>query len=203
MVKKAKTELEGLQVEVSKEEAKAFMSKRMGRLKNSLTRFFLKRFGENGPNRIYELKAKAKGEKVPYLSFGFLCRYFVDQFGDDGLFLLSEILGEMIPKEAEEVRDILKIGENDAIAAARILSYAHTCGGVQGEITEATPEKAVRTEWFCPIKDEVKREYGEKAISLPMIAKLAKSINPNLEVSHPKYLCGGDDRCELVFTIRK
>jgi hypothetical protein len=203
MESKGDIDLSGLQVNVSEKERKAFMVKRMGRTKNSLARFLLNSYGEEGPDRLYKLMSAAKKQRRPYLHLAFLCQYFIDQFGEYGLTLLYNVLAEGALKEVDEVLEILKIEERDAIAAARILSYMHSCGGIKGEITEASPHRAVRTERFCPIKDELNREWGEKVISLPMIRLLARRVNPNIVVSHPKYLCGGDDRCELVFEMKK
>lgn len=202
MHNKGQIDLASLQVTASEQEAKTFMLKRMGRIKDSLARFLLNRFDEHGPDPLSQLKSEAKKQGLPYLHVAFLCRYFVDQFGKEGLSLLSNVLREGVVKEVVETREILKVKAKDAIAAVRVLSYIHSCGGVRGEITEATPIRAVRTEWFCPVKDKLNREWGENAVSLPIIEFMAKCINPNIVVSHPKYLCGGDDRCEIVFELR-
>lgn len=202
MGSKKQIDLSTVQVFPSEKEKKDFMRNRLDRLKKYLQEFFNDRYGSQGPGCYEELKSKAKEQGVPYLSFAFLCKFFIDRFGDEGLDLLRNVMGKMVIEDSNEVIKALEIKERDAIAAARVLSYIHDCCGVQGEIIEAAPGRAIRIETFCPLKDDLNREWSEKVISLPMISLIAKCVNPNIVISHPKYLCGGDDRCEVIFELR-
>jgi hypothetical protein len=105
-------------------------------------------------------------------------------------------------KGTQRVLKELDIKERDAIAAVKVLSYFHAITGTSGEVTEATPRRAVRIERACPCSDVWDHEFCSKVGSIPAIEGMCAAINPKLIFSHPKFLNRGDDYCEMVFELR-
>ncbi len=105
--------------------------------------------------------------------------------------------------ELKRIIDKLGIGENDAIAAVKVLTYIHTLSGVRGEITEMTPRRSVRIEKHCPAAKYLTRKFCRDTLSFPTFCALSRAINPKLVHTHESFLSGGDDTCELVFELKE
>ncbi len=129
-------------------------------------------------------------------------RALVNKFGPGVYDVLGETSRELTKKGTENVLKELDIKERDAIAAVKVLSYFHAITGTSGEVTEATPHRAVRIERECPCSTVWDHEFCSKVGSIPAIEGICAAINPKLVFSHPKFLNRGDDYCEMVFELK-
>jgi hypothetical protein len=90
-------------------------------------------------------------------------------------------------------------GQDDAIAAVKVLTYLHTLSGVIGQIIEMTPQRCVRLESRCPLSGVFSRHFCQCVLSYPTFTAIGTAIHPDLIHRHETYLSAGDEGCTLVF----
>ena len=126
----------------------------------------------------------------------------VEKFGPQVYEVLGNVSREFAYSRYSKIINHLGIKEQNAIAAVKLISYVHTIGGIKGEVIEASPEKSVRIERECPMKNIYTYEMCKNIVSLPALEGICKAVGGNLVVSHPKYMPRGDDVCEFVFEMK-
>ena len=126
----------------------------------------------------------------------------VEKYGPEIYDVLGNVSREFAYTRYSKIINQLGIKEQNAIAAVKLISYVHTIGGIKGEVIEASPEKSVRIERECPMKDIYTYEMCKNIVSLPALQGICKALGGNLVVSHPKYMPRGDDVCEFVFEMK-
>ena len=126
----------------------------------------------------------------------------VEKYGPEIYDVLGNVSREFAYTRYSKIINQLGIKEQNAIAAVKLISYVHTIGGIKGEVIEASPEKSVRIERECPMKDIYTYEMCKNIISLPALQGICKALGGNVVVSHPKYMARGDDVCEFVFEMK-
>lgn len=90
----------------------------------------------------------------------------------------------------------------DARGAAQLVTMLHTMGGVEGEVIESTPQRAVRREHKCPFQDVWTAEMCRQ-FSPAIMEVICQVVGPGLTTYHTSYLSGGDPTCDIVFQMEK
>jgi len=126
----------------------------------------------------------------------------VEKYGPEIYDVLGNVSREFAYTRYSKIINQLGIKEQNAIAAVKLISYVHTIGGIKGEVIEASPEKSVRIERECPMKDIYTYEMCKNIVSLPALQGICKALGGKVVVSHPKYMPRGDDVCEFVFEMK-
>jgi predicted ArsR family transcriptional regulator len=125
-----------------------------------------------------------------------LVQVFVDKYGmDEALKMLRpylEKLGEPAPVFAE----MMGIEGNDAMAIASIFClYEGQILKVEGEVTEASPDRVVKRSTNCPFQN---LSSGFCWAFTIMAEGMAKAINPDYELKVTQMMTEGDPVCEWV-----
>lgn len=126
----------------------------------------------------------------------------VEKFGPEVYEVMGNVSREFAYARYSKIINQLGIKEQNAIAAVKLISYVHTIGGIKGEVIEASPEKSIRIERECPMKDIYTYEICKNIVSLPVLQGICKAVGGNLVASHPKYMPKGDGVCEFLFEMK-
>jgi len=128
-----------------------------------------------------------------------LTEAFIKAYGEGAMAVAARAHAEMSRPLLERLMQRNPV-ERDARGAAQLLTMMHTMGGVEGEVVESTPQRAVRRERRCPFQEvwsvEMCRQFSPAIMEV-----ICQVVNPKLTSYHTSYLSGGDPTCDIVFEM--
>jgi hypothetical protein len=128
------------------------------------------------------------------------------RFGNEGWKVLEEWLYELGKQSASMMQTLLNIDPHDARSIAKLVEFLDSLVGVEGKWVEFSPEKAVKYELSCPIADGLKEKGIPQFCSL-LVPRMVQGIldtldgKPTKVCFGPKFLCQGDERCEIIIEM--
>jgi len=143
-----------------------------------------------------DVEGKTRGTVIRVLT-----EAFVKEYGEGAVAVAAKAHAEMGRPLLERLMNKNAL-PRDARGAAQLLTMLHTMGGVEGEVIESTPQRAVRRERKCPFQDVWPADMCRR-FSPAIMEVICQVVSPRLTTHHTSYLSAGDPTCDIVFEMKE